>query len=134
MLESGICPNPTTQFICLVKPCVSNTNLELHIRTDSCSVLVFHEHTNTCVMRFFLRSVHLVSYSGRSCSCCCSSSKSTRSHSYSRRACRLFHNSRNSVTAEHTSLRCNFSVWFDPHSPLLYWCDGRTVTSQQPSR
>lgn len=71
--------------------------LELHFRK------VFHENTNTWVMRFILRLVHLVSYSGRSCSCCCSSSKSTRSHSYSRRACRLFQNSKNSVTAERTT-------------------------------
>lgn len=80
----------------------------VYITTGLYRILVFHEHTNTWVMRFSLRLVHLVSYSGRSCSCCCSSSKSTRSHSYSRRACRLFQNSRNSVTAEtyqhHTNL------------------------------
>ena len=45
-----------------------------------------HGNTSTCVMWLRRLLVHLVSYSGLSWSCCCSSSKSTRSHSYSSRA------------------------------------------------
>lgn len=91
----------------------ANIHLNLHRPTDIRWVLyimlAFHGNTNTWVMRFNLRLVHLVSYSGRSCSCCCSSSKSTRSHSYSSRACRLFHNSRNNVTAENECPKCNYA-------------------------
>lgn len=62
----------------------------------------------TWVIRLSLWSVHLVSNSGRIWSCCCSSSKSTRSHSYSNWAWRRFQNSRNRVTAEPTgSLHSN---------------------------
>lgn len=44
--------------------------------------------------------MQLISNSGRIWSCCCSSSKSTKSHSYSSRAWRRFQNSRNRVTAK----------------------------------
>lgn len=60
---------------------------------------------STCVTGLRRRWVHFNSNSGLIWSCCCSSSKSTRSHSYSSLACLRFHNSRNRVTVAQQSKR-----------------------------
>lgn len=64
----------------------------------------------TFVTGFNFFRLHMASNSGRSWSCCCSSSKSTRSHSYSSLACRCFQNSRNSVTTVERSIRVEPSI------------------------
>lgn len=65
------------------------------------------QHVHTWVTGFFFLWVHFASYSGLSWSCCCSSSKSTKSHSYFSLACLLFQNSKKSVT---TMCKCSNRV------------------------
>lgn len=65
----------------------------------------------TFVTGFIFLCLHIASNSGRSWSCCCSSSKSTRSHSYSSLACRCFQNSRNNVTSGEESIKVNASIY-----------------------
>lgn len=74
---------------------------------------------STLVILLSLLLVHRISNSGRIWSCCCSSSKSTKSHSYSSRAWRRFQNSKNRVTAKQGLRKgnvVNSSAW---ESPLL---------------
>ena len=85
---------------------------------------------STLVILLSLLLVHRISNSGRIWSCCCSSSKSTKSHSYSSRAWRRFQNSKNRVTAKQGLRKGNVadsSAW---ESPLLNRRIMRTLTKQ----